>query len=139
MGHLVGWHLRAIAGILSAARQTPPKRAPTGGLRARQLKRVIDVLGAEVDRDISLSQLAREVRMSPFHFARAFKQSTGLPPHQYLVRLRIDRACELLETTHLSVYEIASAVGFNDPSYLARVFRRTIGLTPAEYRRSRDS
>jgi len=131
--------LLVIAGILSAARTTPPKRATTGGLRAWQLKRVIELLEAEVDRDISLRQLAHEVRMSPFHFARTFKQSTGLPPHQYLMRLRIDRARELLETTRLSVCEIASAVGFNDPSYLARVFRRTIGLTPGEYRRSRDS
>lgn len=127
--------LLTIAGILSAGRDLPRKRPSTGGLAPSKLKRVLDLLDAEVEGDISLERLAREACMSPFHFARAFKQSTGSSPHRYLVRMRIERACRLLETTRLSVPDIGVAVGYSDPSYLARVFRCTLGVTPNEYRK----
>ena len=72
--------------------------------------------------------------MSAFHFARLFKQSTGVPPHRYLVERRIARAKELLTTDHLSVAEIARAVGFRTASHFATVFHRAAGMTPTAYR-----
>lgn len=131
--------LLTIAGILTAGKELPRKRTSTGGLAPSKLKRVLDLLDAEVDGDISLERLAREVCMSTFHFARAFKQSTDLSPHRYLMRVRIERACRLLETTRLSVPDIGLAVGYSDPSYLARVFRCALGVTPNEYRKRQRS
>jgi AraC family transcriptional regulator len=129
--------LLTIAGILASGRDMPSKHARAGGLAPWKLKRVLDLLEAQLDGDVSLEQLAREVGMSPFHFARAFKRSTGSPPHRYLVRLKVERACRLLETTPLAIPDIALAVGYGDASYLARVFRRTLGVTPGEYRSRR--
>ncbi len=69
--------------------------------------------------------------------SRAFKTSTGVPPHRYLVQLRIKKARKLLETIDPPISEIAAQVGYDDPSYLARLFRREVGKTPAAYRRER--
>ena len=131
--------LLTIAGILSAGTDLPRKRTSTGRLAPSKLKRVLDLLDAEVDGDISLERLAREAGVSPSHFSRAFKQSTGSSPHRYLIRVRIERACRLLDTTRLSVPDIGIAVGYSDPSYLARVFRCTLGVTPNEYRKRGNS
>jgi len=88
-------------------------------------------------RDISLQDLAAVVRLSPFHFARMFKQSTGVTPHQYLVRCRVMRAKELLLANRHSVADVAAQVGFCDQSHLAGHFKRVVGLTPRVFVRTR--
>lgn len=87
--------------------------------------------------NISLSDIAHEVGLSPFHFSRAFKQSLGAPPHRYRTRLRLDKACELLETTNAPVTEIALSVGYESSQALARIFARDLGVTPTQWRRER--
>jgi len=72
--------------------------------------------------------------LSLYHFAREFKRSTGMTPHNYLSRKRVERAQEMLARTDLSLSEIAIAVGLFDQSHLARHFRQILGLTPGEYR-----
>ena len=84
----------------------------------------------------SLSSLARESRLSPFHFSRAFKQSFGIPPHRYLTSRRIERAKALLAERTLSVTEIGLGVGFSETSSFTAAFRKLTGETPTEYRRS---
>ena len=91
-------------------------------------------LGAQT----TLAELAADLGLSPFHFARAFKRSTGVPPHRYLVQLRLERAGELLTGTKLPVTDIAARVGYDDPGYLSRLFRHEFGMTPAQYRRERQ-
>ncbi len=86
--------------------------------------------------DISLDELAAEARLSPFHFSRMFKQSTGVPPRVYLTRLRMEKACELLETTDLPVTEIAQEVGYSSNQVLARVFVKHRHMSPTDYRRA---
>jgi AraC family transcriptional regulator len=129
--------------IRSHALVAPPSnsntKSSTGGLADWQLARARDRMLSAVDDSLSLSDLAGDVRLSPFHFARAFKASTGLPPHRYFRQLRIERARSLLETTDLAVAEIAARIGYDDPSYLARLFRKHFGATPAAYRRERRS
>lgn len=105
------------------------------GLSSRQLGRATAALSDQLGGDPSLSQLAATAGLSKYHFVRAFKASTGLPPHRYLVQLRMDRARILLETTNLPVTEIAARVGYDDPGYLSRLFRSQFGTTPAKYRR----
>ena len=112
--------------------------ATKGGLAPWQARRVLDYLLAQLERDISLAELAAQVRLSPFHFARAFRQTMGAPPHRYLAGLRLDRARHLLETTDLAVTEVAAQVGYQTPQALARVFSRNLGLSPSNWRRLRQ-
>jgi AraC family transcriptional regulator len=85
-----------------------------------------------------LATLAELVNLSLFHFARAFKQSFGVPPHRYHSARRMDRARSLLQRPALSVTQIAAQTGFRETSSFTRAFRRFTGLTPTEYRRHRE-
>jgi YesN/AraC family two-component response regulator len=85
---------------------------------------------------ITLTDVAREAGLSRFHFCRLFHHETGVPFRDYLLELRIGRAKTLLADRHLSVTEVAYAVGFNDLSHFDRTFRRMVGRSPSEYRRS---
>ncbi len=84
---------------------------------------------------MSVSRLARSVKLSRTHFSRRFKAETGLSPSQYIRSIRIKRARELLETSSLSVKEIAALVGAGDESHFLRAFKKVHGLSPTEYRR----
>lgn len=107
-----------------------------GGLAPWAERRCVELMQAQLAEDISLDELAAEARLSPFHFARMFKQSLGVPPRVYLTRIRVDRACELLETTDLSVTEIAFEVGYSTAQGLARVFLKHRHMSPTDYRRA---
>jgi AraC family transcriptional regulator len=116
---------------------TPVASAAPRGLADWQFKRVREFLEAGSHEQVSLADLADLVRLSPFHFARAFKRATGVPPHRYQMQLRIERAKTLLEEGKLSVGEVAAQVGYANQSYFARLFRDEVGATPARYRRER--
>jgi AraC family transcriptional regulator len=88
--------------------------------------------------EISLAALAEIVDLSLYHFARAFAQSFGVPPHRYHMARRIDRAKGLLEKPALSVTQIGIQIGFREASSFTRAFRKFTGLTPTEYRRQRE-
>jgi AraC-like DNA-binding protein len=105
-----------------------------GGLPPKALRRVRDYIDEHLDEKISIDSLAGIADLSMFHFARAFKQSAGLTPHDYLIRRRIKRAMELLASTDLPLSEIALAVGFTDQSHCARRFREYVGVCPRDYR-----
>ena len=80
-------------------------------------------------------RLAEECGLSPRHFARAFRQSTGVPPHRWLMRHRVQRAKELLRRQALSLADIALRCGFADQSHFTRVFSREVGFSPGQWRR----
>jgi len=107
----------------------------TSGLAPWQQKRTIEVLQSRYADDLSIADLAAEARLSPFHFIRSFKRSVGVPPHQYLTKIRLERACVLLETTNLAITDVAFETGYQSPAHFARLFRRHYGLTPTAYRR----
>jgi AraC family transcriptional regulator len=86
---------------------------------------------------ISVAELAAECRLSPGHFARAFRHCTGLTPHRWLLSCRIARSKELILESRATLREIASSCGFSDQSHLSRAFVRMTGVTPAAWRRSR--
>ena len=81
-------------------------------------------------------KLSALVYMSPYHFARLFKRSTGLPPHRFLVRCRIDEARALLAARTASIADISRSVGFRTSSHFTTTFRRITGVTPGAYRRT---
>jgi AraC family transcriptional regulator len=85
---------------------------------------------------ISIAELARECKLSPDHFARAFRHCTGLSPHRWLLACRVERAKELILKSRATLREVASCCGFSDQSHLSRVFVQLTGVTPATWRRS---
>jgi transcriptional regulator GlxA family with amidase domain len=93
---------------------------------------------ANLDKDISIAQLASECGVSSSHFARAFKQATGRPPHRWLLERRVETAQALLLNSQASLDEIARACGFSDQSHLARAFKRIVGTSPRAWRRRRQ-
>jgi AraC-like DNA-binding protein len=96
----------------------------------------LELLRSQHARTISLQELARAARMSLFHFTRRFKVSTGFTPMEYLEKYRISRAQDLvLSRSQMRLKEIASAVGYEDPAYFSRIFRKRTGVSPREYRR----
>ena len=109
----------------------PPVR---GGLPPGALRRVRDYVGARLEDNIGIQGLADAAGLSMYHFARAFKQSEGITPHEYLVQCRVRRARELLRSSELPLAEIARACGFSDQSHCARRFREHFGVTPSRYR-----
>lgn len=117
---------------LSGASLAPPR----GGLAPWAKRRCMELMEERLSEDISLDELAAEARLSPFHFARMFKQSVGVPPRVYLTRLRLEKACELLESTDLPVTEIAMEVGYSSNQVLARLFFKHRHMTPSDYRRA---
>ena len=113
-------------------------RPLSGGLPAWQRKRVAEFIEEHLAEEISLATLAELVNLSLFHFARAFKQSFGVPPHRYHSARRMDRARSLLQRPALSVTQIGVQTGFRETSSFTRAFRRFTGVTPTEYRRHRE-
>jgi AraC family transcriptional regulator len=112
-----------------------PAERNRGGLAAWQQRAVDEMIEEHLDEPLSLVALAELVRLSPRHFARAFKQSFGRPPHQYHLLRRVERAKALLGQGEMSVTEIAVALGFADTSAFSTTFRRLAGGTPRDYRR----
>jgi AraC family transcriptional regulator len=108
----------------------------TGGLSQGNLQQVLDYINSYLDENLSLHELANLVHISPYYFARLFKQSTGMAPHQYVTKCRIKKATQLLTQQNLSVLEITQQVGFQSQSHFTTLFRRSLGVTPTEYRRS---
>jgi len=108
-----------------------------GGLAPWQERRAKELLTARLNGDISLNELAREAGLSRSHFVRAFKETTGLPPHRWLVSRRVERAQEILINSKLSLVEVAELTGFADQSHFTRVFTRMVGISPGEWRRQR--
>jgi AraC family transcriptional regulator len=105
-----------------------------GGLPRSKLNRVLEYINANLSDKIELSVLANVAGVSAYHFARAFKQSTGESPHQYVLRMRIEKAKEFLVHSQLPVIEASALTGFVDQSHFSKVFRRIVGVSPSEYR-----
>jgi AraC family transcriptional regulator len=125
---LVDWLLR-----LHQSLRTVAPRA--GGLSSRHLRRVCDFIVDHCAEDICLDDLAELTGLTGKHFARAFKQSTGLPPHQYLILQRIEAAKTRLMTGKASLADIAVACGFADQSHFTAAFRKAVGVPPGTWRR----
>jgi AraC family transcriptional regulator len=111
-------------------------QAARGGLAAWQVRRAREFIEEHVAEQISLAELARLTRLSPIHFCRAFKRSVGLPPHQYQLRRRIERAKTLLADPRHSVTSIALECGFSLPGSFSTAFHRATGMTPSAFRRA---
>ena len=117
--------------------ETQQTRISSGAMVGWRLRRALDYMQANLAEDLSLAQLATAAELSPSHFARAFRVATGEPPHRYLIRLRMEQACHLLEHTRLPVIEIGLCCGYEQTTHFATMFRKTTGLSPRAYRAAR--
>jgi AraC family transcriptional regulator len=105
---------------------------PRGKLRA-----VVEYIEEHLDAGLTLEQMAAAAHLSVYHFARQFKRATGLPPHQYVLGRRVERAQQLLQQDRdLSLAEIAACAGFSDQSQFSHHFKRVVGVTPGQFRMS---
>ena len=116
--------------VASLCASMPEAQRRAAALSSKQLARVTEHIGKNLAQDLSIDRLATLVNMSPFHFARCFKQTAGMTPHQFVTRERILRAREMLLSGKQSIGEIAMALGFASQSHFADVYRRITGSTP---------
>ncbi len=118
---------QTIAGQVSA----PPRRAPDHKpLSPAQMRRIHDFIEAHLGEPIGLVEIATAAGLSPYHFARRFKAGTGLSPHRFLLRRRLDRARKLIADRDLPLAAIAHAAGFSSQSHMTTAFRENLGRTP---------
>lgn len=129
LANLLGIHL-----LRQHSSVKQPSLPRSVGLDRATLRRVSTYIEEHLAEDLSLSEMAAVAFLSPYHFARLFKASTGSAPHQYVIGRRIERAKLLLSTTNWSLAAIAHAVGFAHESHLALHFKRLTGLLPSSYR-----
>jgi AraC-like DNA-binding protein len=113
----------------------PNSMGRRGGLAAWQERRAKEILGANLNGAVRLTELARECRLSVSHFSRAFRQSMGVAPHRWLMNRRVELAKDLLRDRDSSLSEIALRCGFADQSHFTRVFTRRAGVSPGAWRR----
>jgi AraC family transcriptional regulator len=113
------------------------ERGRDGTLPRGQLRAVLEYVEGHLAAGLTLGQMAAVARLSPYHFARQFKNATGLPPHQYVIARRVERAKQLMQTaTNLSLAEVAARAGFSDQSQFSRHFKCMVGVTPGQFRMS---
>jgi AraC family transcriptional regulator len=111
------------------------ERGRDGTLPRGRLRAVVEYIEEHLDAGPTLEQLAAIAHLSPYHFARQFKATTGLPPHQYVIARRVERAQQLLQArTDLSLAEVAARAGFSDQSQFCQHFKRLVGVTPGQFR-----
>lgn len=114
-----------------------PAQVFNGGLQARTWRRVNDFIQEHLSEPLSLERLAAIANLSPSHFMRAFKRTTGQSPHQYVISSRLSYARSLIVNTHTPLSQVAKFAGFSNHSHMTAVMQRTWGTTPTEFRRKR--
>ena len=123
--------------LQKAGVRPPPPARYHGGLAPGARRRVLELMDAHPEARLTIDALAREAGLSPTHFSRAFKESTGRAPHQHLMALRLDRARRLLEGPDAMLSDIAQRTGFADQAHFTRFFKRRFGVTPGALLRER--
>ena len=129
LAHLLAIYI--VEKYTNIASQMPDSR---GGLPIARLRTIEDYVHAHLAESISIQTLAELAELSPFHFSRVFKQTTGMTPLQFVIRERMLQAQQLIRETSRSLIEIALEVGYTSPSHFAQVFRRTVGVAPTQFR-----
>jgi AraC-like DNA-binding protein len=124
----------ALLAYLAGRYGTPGEVHRTSGLSAAQRRSISDYVSANLANDISVSELAALVSMSPAHFSRVFRASFGIAPYRFVMQQRIEEVRRMLARPDLSATQIATALGFSSQSHLVKVFRQFTGVTPKQYR-----
>ncbi|WP_135436850.1 helix-turn-helix domain-containing protein [Hymenobacter fodinae] len=126
-------HMLATQLVYQHSAQPRPLPTSRGKLAPERLRQIQEYVQSALAEPIDLTQLAAIACLSPFHFCRLFKQSTGLSPHQYVVAQRMQRAQDLLQHSRLPIAHVARAVGYHHAGHFARLFQRHCGVRPTEW------
>src|SRR5262249_50683954 len=126
----------ALALVNKYARRQLDVRAYHGGLGPARLRRITELVHAEIEDELSLDKMAKTAGVSPAHFSQMFRKSTGESPHQFVLRHRVERAKEMLRASEARVLDVAVACGFKTQQHFARVFRQMCGVSPTEFRQA---
>jgi AraC family transcriptional regulator len=130
-------NIMAVHLIRNALAPRRPAGRTDGALPPGKLRAVVEYVEEHLDAGLTLGQMAAAAHLSVYHFARQFKAAAGVPPHQYVIARRIDRAQQLLQQDgDLPLAEVAAGAGFSDQSQFSRQFKRVTGVTPGQFRRS---
>jgi transcriptional regulator GlxA family with amidase domain len=113
---------------------TPTPEFKYRGLTHTQLQQVLDYIHTHIERDLSLTELAEVINISPTYFASLFKQAIEISPHQYVIQQRVEQAKLMLSKTDLAIADIALQVGFSSQSHLTQHIKRFTGKTPRQIR-----
>jgi AraC family transcriptional regulator len=109
------------------------KRVPDC-LKPKQVKAVVEYIRSQLHSELRLEQIANQVGISPYYLAHAFRTTTEISPHQYVLHCRLERSQCSLRSTQMTIAEIAYEVGFSSQSHMTTVFRRMLYITPNKYR-----
>ena len=131
LAHMIAVHLARRHSFRSRVASPLAAKVVSGS----KMRRLIEFVEENLDRDLSLETMAQEVGISPLYLPRAFKSAIGQSPHQYVLARRIERARELLRDTDLPIVDVALASGFSSQSHLSNWFVRIVGVSPAAYRK----
>ena len=126
-----------ILGLLRSAARRRDQRSELVSVARTDLRKVLEMIEDSIGEPLRLSELAKVAGMSPFHFARVFKEEIGAPPGQYLLRRRAEHAASLIKTSSISLSEVAHRTGFSSQSHMTRVVKATTGATPGQIRAER--
>jgi AraC family transcriptional regulator len=129
-------NLMAVHLIRNTSASRGPIRGTDAALPQRKLRAVVEYVEEHLDTALTLKRIAAAAHLSPYHFARRFKAAMGMPPHQYVIARRVERARQLLRESDFSLAAIAACAGFSDQSQLSRHFKRLTGVTPRQFRMS---
>ncbi|MBE9033139.1 helix-turn-helix transcriptional regulator [filamentous cyanobacterium LEGE 11480] len=129
LGNLLILHL-----LRNYCQPNPKFAQPHMGLGDRRLKSVLDYIEAHLDENLGLQDFATLTGLSQCHFATMFKQSMGVAPYRYVLQQRLERAKQYLQSSNQRIHEIALDCGFADQSHLTKHFRKSVGMTPRQFR-----
>jgi AraC family transcriptional regulator len=124
----------AVALVNGYAVRRPSPQIYRGGLTPVRLRKVMELVHAKIEDDLSLEDMAESVQLSPAHFSQMFHKSMGQTPHQFVLRQRVEHAKDMLREAEARVLDVAVACGFKTQQHFARVFRQMCGASPTEYR-----
>ena len=119
----------------SSLSPSAPEDVPS--ITGSRLRRTLEYMRASLSADLTLAELAEQSGLSQPHFARAFRTAVGMPPHRYLIMLRIEKARELLEWGEMPIIEVAMKCGFQQPTHFAATFHKHVGMSPRTWRHMR--
>lgn len=114
--------------------QGNPTEIPTSDFSAFRLHKIMNAVLERPERDHSLDEMAAMAGITPSHFCRVFKKATGISPHQYVLKARLDKAQQMLVQTDLTLASVSEALGFTSQSHFSRAFRGYAGISPSDYR-----
>jgi AraC family transcriptional regulator len=134
---LIGRLLQVHRGVCREVESLPAMRASTREELYRRIHRAKEFIAASYEEPITIDEMARVACLSTNHFLRTFRQAFRQTPHQFLTAQRLERARKLLLHTDLSITEICLSVGFESPGSFSSLFRRKVGSSPEQFRRSK--